>query len=345
MGRSGNVCGPPVRRGIIPGVRKEGADVTETSPSPFAPGSVSLRIYLHDGLPAPEIVRHQRAQARRAAEVGFDGVMVAEHHGGFPGYIPNPVQVAGWMLEAMPRGWAAPAPVLLPLRPWALVAEDIAWLNARFPGRIGLGAGAGSLEADFDIVELPKEGHIERYHHALGRIAAALKGRAEGQFGNDQAVLNCRDNPVPIVTASTTPRGVRAAAEHGAGLLFESMTATERLNDLTQRYRDAGGAGPIVLIRRVWVGESAFQRQERQMGVYRSYAGGAAMLHWQRNELIHGAPEAIAEQLAEAAREVGADALNLRVQVPGVTPDEMMGQIEALEPVIGRLKSLYPWKR
>ena len=319
--------------------------MTDISPSPFAPGSVSLRIYMHDGLSAPEVVRLERAQARRAAEVGFDGVMAAEHHGGFPGYIPNPIQVAGWMLEAMPQGWVAPAPVLLPLRPWALIAEEIAWLNARFPGRIGLGTGAGSLEADFDIMELRKEGHIEKYHDALAKIAAALRGRAEGQFGKDQAILNCRDNPVPIVTASTTPRGVRAAAQHGAGLLFESMTATERLRDLAQKYRDAGGAGPIVLIRRVWVGESTFQRQERQLGVYRSYAGGSAMQHWQGDQLINGDAEEIAERLAEAAREVGADALNLRIQVPGVTPDEMMNQIEALGPMIARLKGFYPWKR
>jgi alkanesulfonate monooxygenase SsuD/methylene tetrahydromethanopterin reductase-like flavin-dependent oxidoreductase (luciferase family) len=318
--------------------------VTDASLVPFAPGSVSLRIYLHDDQPAPEIVRLQRAQARRAAEVGFDGVMVAEHHGGFPGYIPNPMQVAGWMLEAMPKGWVAPAPVLLPLRPWALVAEEIAWLNARFPGRVGLGTGAGSLQADFDIVELPKDGYIERYHHALANIAAALRGEAEGQFGKDQAILSCRDNPVPLVTASTTPRGVRAAARHGAGLLFESMTAPERLRELGQRYRDAGGEGPIILIRRVWVGEGTFQRQERQMGVYRSYAGGSSMQHWQGDQLINGDADEVAGRLADAAREVGADALNLRVQVPGVTPGEMVGQIEALGPALARLKRLYPWK-
>jgi alkanesulfonate monooxygenase SsuD/methylene tetrahydromethanopterin reductase-like flavin-dependent oxidoreductase (luciferase family) len=319
--------------------------VTEISPAPFAPGSVSLRIYLHDGLSAPEIVRLERAQAKRAAEVGFDGVMMGQHHGGFPGYIPNTIQVAGWMLEAMPHGWVAPAPVLLPLRPWALIAEEIAWLNARFPGRIGLGTGPGSLQADFDIMELQKEGHIERYHDALGKIAAALRGQAAGEFAKDQAILNCLDNPVPVVTASTRPRGVRAAAQHGAGLLFESMTTPERLRELAQTYRDAGGVGPIVLIRRVWAGEGAFQRQERQLGVYRGYGGGQASQHWQGNQLINGDAEEIADRLAEAARDVGADAINLRVQVPGVTPDEMMHQIEALGPMIARLKSFHPWKR
>lgn len=319
--------------------------MTGTTTSPFAAGSVSLRIYLHDGLSAPEIVRLERAQARRAAEVGFDGVMMGQHHGGFPGYIPNTIQVAGWMLEAMPQGWVAPAPVLLPLRPWALIAEEIAWLNARFPGRIGLGCGTGSLQADFDIMELRKEGHIERYHDALRKIAAALNGRAEGGLAKDPAIIHCIDNPVPIVTASTSPRGVRAAAQHGAGLLFESMTKPERLRELAQHYRDAGGTGPIVLIRRVWVGETILQRQERQMGVYRTYAGGSAMQHWREDQVINGDADQVAERLAAAVQDVGADAINLRVQVPGVEPEEMMNQIEALGPVVARLKSFHPWKR
>ena len=93
---------------------------------PFVPGSISLRLYPHNDLPADEIVTVMRAQAAQAAEVGFDGVMTSEHHGGFGGYMPNPVQMSGWLLEAMPRGWAAPCPLLLPLRPWALVAEELA---------------------------------------------------------------------------------------------------------------------------------------------------------------------------------------------------------------------------
>ena len=37
-----------------------------------------------------------RAQAALAAEHGFDGVMTSEHHGGFAGYLPNPIPLAGF---------------------------------------------------------------------------------------------------------------------------------------------------------------------------------------------------------------------------------------------------------
>ncbi len=45
--------------------------------SPFARGSVSIRLYPHNELPAPRIVDELCAQARLALRYGFDGVMTA----------------------------------------------------------------------------------------------------------------------------------------------------------------------------------------------------------------------------------------------------------------------------
>ena len=80
---------------------------------PFAPGSVSFRSYPNQGLGAVETIAELRTQATLAAEHGFDGVMTSEHHGGFAGYLPNPMQLAGFLLDAMPRGWAAPLMMVL----------------------------------------------------------------------------------------------------------------------------------------------------------------------------------------------------------------------------------------
>ena len=86
------------------------------SGAPFDRGSVSFRSYPHDGLDAVARIAELRAQAALAVEHGFDGVMTSEHHAGFAGYMPNPLQVAGFLLDAMPSGWAAPCPLLLTLR-------------------------------------------------------------------------------------------------------------------------------------------------------------------------------------------------------------------------------------
>lgn len=82
-----------------------------TPAEPLAAGSVSLRLYPHDAgsCEQVELIRHQ---ASSAASAGYDGVMVSEHHADFPGYMPNPMQLAGILLAAMPKGWAAPCPLL-----------------------------------------------------------------------------------------------------------------------------------------------------------------------------------------------------------------------------------------
>ena len=107
------------------------------------------------------------AQAALAGAHGFDGVMTSEHHGGFAGYLPNPLQAAGWCLDAMGEGWAAACPLLLPLRPVALVAEEVAWLAARFPGRVGVGVAAGALPADFEIMDTDLDDLASRFDAGL----------------------------------------------------------------------------------------------------------------------------------------------------------------------------------
>ena len=62
--------------------------------TPFAPGSISVRLYPHTELPASRIVDELLAQGAVAHDHGFDGVMTSEHHGGFAGYLPNPIQAA-----------------------------------------------------------------------------------------------------------------------------------------------------------------------------------------------------------------------------------------------------------
>src|SRR6516225_8590325 len=156
--------------------------------APFAPGSVSLRLYPHLDLPAHAIVEEMRGQA----------ALAGEHHGGFAGYLPNPLQAAGWCLEAMATGWAAPCPLLLPLRPAALVAEETAWLAARFPGRVGVGVAAGALPADFEVMGLTMEHLADRFSAGLEALAALLRGQARGALADDPALAACAAAPVPL---------------------------------------------------------------------------------------------------------------------------------------------------
>ena len=88
---------------------------------------------------------------------------------------------------------------------------------------------------------------------------------------------------------------------------------------------------PVILIRRCWIGEPPRADVERQVDVYRSYAPGAAPEHWGRDEMIQSTDaDEVAERLVGTARDATADALNLRVHVPGIDPDVAREQIERL---------------
>jgi alkanesulfonate monooxygenase SsuD/methylene tetrahydromethanopterin reductase-like flavin-dependent oxidoreductase (luciferase family) len=286
---------------------------------------VSLRLYAHNELSAPAIVDELRAQACLATEHGFDGVMTSEHHGGFSGYLPNPTQMAGWALEAMPTGWAAPCPILLPLRPAALVAEETAWLAARFPGRVGLGVAAGALRGDFELMGVPMHALADRFAAGLATVAAALSGRASGVLAGDRAIQRCATHPVPVLSAAMGFTAVRRAASHGVGLLFDSLSSPARIRTLVDAYRDAGGRAACVVVRRVWLGDPPRQLIDQQVDVYRGYASDAAQSRWTGNELATGADE-----LIDAVTAAGADAVNIRIHAAGVSAAAARDQIIAI---------------
>ncbi len=300
--------------------------------APLAAGSVSLRLYPHGDLDAVGIIAELRAQAKLAVEHGFDGVMTSEHHGGFAGYLPNPLQVAGWCLEGMPTGWAAPCPLLLPLRPPALVAEEVAWLDARFPGRVGVGVAAGALPADFEVMDATMEGLAARFTAGLERLAHLLTGQDLGNLAGDPALAACAATPVPLVSAAMGFTAVRRAARLGVGILFDSLSVPDRCRALTDAYRDSGGAGPCILIRRAWLGDPPRGRVDAQVDRYRSYTPRAAQTHWgDGDQLVHATDATeVADGLVAVAGEVGADALNLRVHVPGVDPSSAREQVIGL---------------
>jgi alkanesulfonate monooxygenase SsuD/methylene tetrahydromethanopterin reductase-like flavin-dependent oxidoreductase (luciferase family) len=308
--------------------------------APLAPGSVSLRLYPH-ALESVALIAEIRAQALLGRQAGFDGMMTSEHHGGFGGYLPNPLQVAGFLLEAMPDGWAAACPLLLPLRPAALVIEEAAWLAARFPGRVGLGVATGSLQADFDILETNKDDLVARFATGLTRVADALSGRDPGDLAGDAAVAACRQAPIPVMSAAMSPAAVRRAAEAGAGILFDSLSTVERCRMLTDTYRDAGAPAAAIMVRRAWVGPPPSSRLEQQVDLYRTYAAASAQSHWADDAVLSSAdPVELAEMLVETVLLAGCDGLNIRLHVPGITPEEIRDQLAALGEVVPRVSAL-----
>ena len=312
---------------------------------PFSAGSVSVRLYPHNDLAASEVVAELCGQAGLAMDSGFAGVMTSEHHGGFPGYLPNPLQMTAFILDGCPSGWAAACPLLLPLRPTAMVAEEAAWLAARHPGRVGLGVAAGALPLDFEAMDLPAESAVDVFRHELPRIVDMLQGRDLRQLHGDPALRSCTESPVPVLSAAVSPAAARRAARCGAGILMEGMSAPSRLARLTAEYDSAGGTGAKVLIRRVWLGDVRTDLVKAQRRVYDSYTGGGPAFGGDQTVAAQD-PADLAEQLDRVVRGSGADALNLRIHLPGMPPREVRQQITRLGSEVApllRSRSNHPW--
>jgi len=312
------------------------------STAPFARGSVSIRLYPHNELGPDQIVSELCTQARLALHLGFDGVMTSEHHGGFGGYLAQPLQMATFILEENSSGWAAASPLLLPLRSTALVAEEVAWLNARHRGRVGLGVAAGALPLDYEAAAMDPADAVRLFKAELPRLVAMLRGEDLRQVADDPALRACRGDPVPVLSAAASVTASARAARCGAGILMEGMSSPDRLARLTEAFDVAGGTGSKVLIRRVWLGDLPVDLVRRQRAVYDSYAG-AAVAFGDDQTIASTDPEEIVTRLRRLVHATGADALNLRIQLPGMAPEAVREQIERLgSAVVGPLKDTWP---
>lgn len=296
---------------------------------PLAVGSVSVRLYPHD-LPARERIDEMRLQARLIADAGFDGLMVSEHHADFFGYVPNPWQMVNFLLPAMPRGWVAPAPILLPMLPYAILAEYIAWLNAAYPGRVGAGFGMGAFPVDFELAEVPFDEIRDRFKAALPKIVAALRGEDPTPLGQDRALRACKDNPIPMVVAAQSPAAVRRAAGLNIGVLYDSIQPNEHSKRLSDIYTDSGGTAAKILIRRVWIGDLPESEIKAQMDAFMAVAPDRAKKNWTGDsQMVHGANGVeAAEAMAQTMIESGTDTANVRIYVKGLSPEQVRSQIE-----------------
>jgi alkanesulfonate monooxygenase SsuD/methylene tetrahydromethanopterin reductase-like flavin-dependent oxidoreductase (luciferase family) len=248
--------------------------------------------------------------------------------------------MSSFILEENPSGWVAPCPLLLPLRPVAQVAEEIAWLASRHPGRVGLGVAAGALPMDFEAMAVPFEDAVSRFKTRLPEIVDMLRGRNLGVLQGDKALQRCAATPIPVLSAAASTAAARRAAQCGAGILTEGMSSPERLRSFCDAYDAAGGTGPKVIIRRVWIGQPKAELVAQQRAVYQSYAKGSRPFG-QDETIATTDPAEMAERIFSGCTEAGADAINLRVHLPGVTAADARQQItELAESVLPSLRGL-----
>ncbi|WP_329520338.1 TIGR03619 family F420-dependent LLM class oxidoreductase [Spirillospora sp. NBC_01491] len=228
-----------------------------------------MKTYLHlTQVPLPEVV----GLARRAEELGFAGVSLAEHLAA-PAEMttPYPYGVAPW--QGVPEWgdpWVTAAAItqatrrlrvltsvyVLPLRPPLLVAKAVATAAVLSGGRIGCGVGAGWLREEFDLAGEAFGGRGARMDEAIEILRLAWTGETVEFHGAhyDLAPFTMRPAPpapVPILVGGAGPRALRRAALLGDGWIAPAGPAAElaaAVAGLREARADAGRTGPFEVV-------------------------------------------------------------------------------------------------
>jgi alkanesulfonate monooxygenase SsuD/methylene tetrahydromethanopterin reductase-like flavin-dependent oxidoreductase (luciferase family) len=292
---------------------------------PFQPGSVSVGLHPIAPAVAESQVEQLLLQADAAERAGFDGVTVSEHHVGFPGYLPQPVLAVNWILAAVSRIWAAPAPVLLGIRSPRLLAEELAWTSSRFPGRVGAAVAAGYAGSDFAAVGL-STGDRTAFADLLDQLLDALS--VDGPLADDSAIAQRAFEAHHLLVAAKSLTAVRRAASAGCGVLFPGGEPADRLATLSKAYRDSGGLGPIVGIAVVWTGDETATTQLLDAHYARAAQPDTQQASGFRRGLFTGSPLHIADELVEYRSIAGLTSLNLRFRADAASEADVYRQIE-----------------
>ncbi|HJQ45696.1 MAG TPA: LLM class flavin-dependent oxidoreductase [Amycolatopsis sp.] len=296
---------------------------------PLAPGSLAVKLQLHDELPVEHRLAELLDQARIADAVGFDGIVLGEHHAGvLPGYVPNPVSVIGWLLARTSAVWGAPCPTLLLPRPTGLAVEELAWLAAAFPGRVAAGFAAGWAEVDFAVTGASRDRLAERFERELVRAASVLTGRAQAPLSGDAAVQRLAERPLPVVSAASSGLACRRAARAGVGVLLDSQIDAAVAGRRVAGYAGAGGTGPRAIVRRIWLGDPPAGLYDRQLALYRGQAERLGIEPGIDAAIVSGEAAEVAGRLADLLRATRASSLILQIHLPGLEAGAARQQLE-----------------
>ncbi|MDT3446573.1 MULTISPECIES: LLM class flavin-dependent oxidoreductase [unclassified Pseudofrankia] len=305
-----------------------------TTTRPFHGKSISLGLHLGEAGTTAAKIDQMIGEAVLAEKVGFDGVTISEHHVGMPMYAPQPLTVANWILSETSRIWSGASPMLLTLTDPRVVAEQVAWMSARFPGRVGLGLAPGNRVTDFEFFGRSFENRFKDFGAQLQVLSECM--RADGPMAEDWAIGEGCLERVPVVSAAQSRPAVDRAVRAGFGLALGGDL--EKVKRTVSYYHDAGQTGPLWWMRRVWVGKPPAHVVEALDSVYRTAGtarGGNVA------DIDSGDPDAIAEQLAHTMKEASLTCINLRPHMPGVSPEEVAVQIQAFgETVMPTLRKL-----
>jgi probable F420-dependent oxidoreductase len=282
------------------------------------------------------------AEALLAEQVGFDTILVGEHHQHRDGFLPSPLIVSTAIAARTQRIRIGSGILLLPLYHPVHVAEDAATLDIISKGRLILGVGMGYQGGDFDAFSVPLQQRVSRLEEGIEIIRACW---TEDTFSYAGKRFRLHDvtvypKPVqqphpPIWVGAMADDSIRRAARFGDAWLTGISQPLENIAKHVELYkastREFHRQPRIILMRDAWVAETHQQAEEEYgpevLTAYRYYwKSDSLTFQGARSEaeftlqtmgpdrIILGSPEEVVDQLQRWRDVTGAEMFILRLR-------------------------------
>jgi alkanesulfonate monooxygenase SsuD/methylene tetrahydromethanopterin reductase-like flavin-dependent oxidoreductase (luciferase family) len=172
-----------------------------------------------------DLYQRMLRQVEQAERVGFELVMLSEHHGDDWGYLPTPVTIGAAIASRCPTLTISLCLIVLPLHHPLEVADQLAVLDNLTNGRVEVCVGAGYRRTEYTARGIPYSERFGRLEEHLTALKIAL--RCE-RFSYSSRYLNIEDGfvqpatiqrPIPVTLGGGTIIAARRAARLADGFV------------------------------------------------------------------------------------------------------------------------------
>ena len=299
-----------------------------------------------DGSWIPRLYQEVLAEAALAEEVGFEVVLVPEHHLMPDGYLPQPLVLLAAIAARTNSIRFGTGIMHLPERDPIHVAEEVAVLDNLSNGRIDLGVGLNLVEADFRLFGISMKGATRRFEEQLEILQGVWTQRSYSHHGEyyqydniDVTPRVLQDPHPPIWIGAMADASIKRAGRLGLGWVTDPLHNMDVMVAWAEIFRRAAAEagrtpGPVVLKRDAWVSKSQRQLDDVWWPTLRAhhlfyknlgfFTSGRFNLEWEPtlgtlsdeewtydrivpNRLIAGSPAQVVEQIQEFTDRMACD--------------------------------------
>ena len=282
------------------------------------------------------------AEAQLAEQVGFDAILIGEHHQHRDGFLPSPLIVSTAVAAHTRKIRIGTGILLLPLYHPVHVAEDAATLDIISNGRLILGVGMGYQAGDFGAFGIPPSQRVSRMEEGIDIIRACWTQDTVSYEGKRFRLDHVAVYPKPlqqphppIWVGAMADESIRRAAQYGDAWLTGITQPMSNIVRQAQAYNtfaaEAQRPARIILMRDAWVAETRQQAADEYgpevIAAYKYYwKSDSLSFRDQRSEaeftienmapdrIILGSPEEVVDQLRHWQEATGAEMLIFRLR-------------------------------